>query len=482
MLPNPQQRRAGLSVGPVDHVRSVPQQMEHHQGGATFASPFDHLSNPEYAPGFMPPTHLPGGVLFNPHGYWDNEQSFEAELDDRRAAESNPMGALRTHSQGTRMEPKVLIQMHYDFQTIVPIHVAVIGRLQITSDNTHAPLKLYIPLDQLQRSANDSISSTFPHGVPDDKGYVAHVDRWRFDSFKISDINAVLDGKTCKLPMQMRCETQHFLNDIITSHGKRACLIILDGKAPRPPRVQHVDDKINRDKNLMNLIGAYYDELDLWNSEVSKAEPTRTPWYGGNATEEAAVMVDPTGFIHAATARALGPKKCEDITTYPLHNNKRRLLMKDAAKGIAWLCNNMFRLCPPQRLDQGMLFTVRPLRTWDASYVNMDEQQSSASEEAEKRSTLSISKTGKLVRLDDEVNNDNEVFNMGNRLNVYAGTNAQHIENDQESCDWMEWLKEFTGKTNSTHNLVISATIQMTLRVCIHKPQNQCEPIVYDLT
>lgn len=425
---------------------------------------------------------------------YDGHQHASWDDFDQTPAPS-PSDSLRSHAQGTPMEPQVVLQVHYDYEDTYQVKLPVTTRLVITEETRNTSLLLYVPCEQLQQAVNDQINITYPRGVPEQVGHVNTVDTWRFHSFKIADLSLLLDGKKCRLPLQIRSETQSFLNDIVTAQGSRACLIALDGTTPNPPRLQLVDKDVNRDMGLLNLLGAYHDELDLWNSEVMPAVSARTiPWYGGSTPEAEAVSADPHGFVHAATARVLGASKCSEITMYQLHNSRRLLKKEDALKGMSWLCNNMFRLCPPQRLHQGMLFTVRPLEVWHDS---TSQPAASVRREEDERIGTSIHAlagtfVGAVKRFDDDQYDDKELFNMNNKIDVHSKKGLSQLVDENNPFDWLTWIRESgccsVGSDSDSndcaghnHVLTLSVVFHVTLRACVQLPQAKTSIVSYNL-
>lgn len=480
------------SVGPVDVSRSASMSAQTHGGSAYDSSAYPNPSHLGFPPpnlggGF--PSHQQGGsaLMYNsqPNAPWD-------DFDQTPAPPAS--NSLRSHAQGTPMEPKVVLQVHYDFKETYRVQLPVTTRLVITEKTRKTPLVLYVSREQLQHAVNDKINITYPRGVPEEVGYIDSVDRWRFNAFKIAELSLLLDGKKCLAPLQIRSETQGFLNDIVTAQGSRACLVVLDGSTPNPPRLQSVGEDINRDEILMNLVGAYHDELDLWSSEVTPTTSTRTiPWYGGSTPEAEAVSVDPHGFIHAATALVLGESKCSEITMYQLHNSKRLLKKEDALKGMSWLCNSMFRLCPPQRLNQGMLFTARPLDAWYDSTSQLPVVPKKKDDERPETPIHALAGlfVGTTKRFDDDQYDDMDLFNMNNKIDVHSKKGLSQLADEDNQFDWMTWIRE-NGCCCSTesgsndcvdheHVLTLSVVLHVSLRACIQLPPSKTSIQTYNL-
>jgi hypothetical protein len=407
-----------------------------------------------YSLGFPPSAHYPA-----PEDDWDDSDTSSSQNDA-----SYPI--MRQHAHNTPMLPKVAIGLQYDFSHLQTVTLPMTRKLVLTKDTRYKPLVLHFPRSQLSKATKDQISLEHPRGKPDSFGHIDEIHTWRIHTVKFVSVSALLDGKTCKLPLTVQSDTQQFLNNIIAPDMSRVCLVLVDGKLPTDQHIYHLDKKLNRDPDLMNLVGAYNDVQDLWDAEVFEVQSSRAPWYGTSMANAHAVDVSPSGLIHAAVARVLGEERCSEITLYPLNYQKRRTLTyEDAAKGLEWLRGNWFRMCPPQRLREGMRFSVKPM----LSTTSKTDSDTAGSDEQDNN-------------VNDGQYDDIECFNM------HEDESVDPTSNKIGSFDWFEWLgmsgkltDKSIGDTATPHVLQVTAVMQVTLRMCVHQDSNPGKPKIYDL-
>lgn len=475
MLPNthgasPQQQQhtphQGFSVGPVDYSASAgasPGGGNGHQhyrraaGGAGARTAADYRHH-EYAKDFDETHHYP---------------------------QENAIVPMRQDSLSIPMEPRVAVHVHYDYGNSLDIKVPVVSKLVISRHSKHKPLMLHITRKQLQVAVDDQLNVAYPRGTPSGFGHIDAVDTWRLESFKFSSVHVLLDGRSCELPLKITSRTQRFLNDMVAPDLSRTCLIVVGGKQPSPARLQRIDLDMNRDADLLNLIGAYKSEEELWRTEVRAANPGRNVWYGSSEHNPEMVAVNPAGLIHAATARVLGEDKCRKITEYSLDpSGYRTLLLRDAQCGMKWLCDHLFRMCPPQRLDKGMLFSVTP---FDA--VRKTPRVSSDDGDVQIRGSSSSSST--VASDPDNAHSDEEhesdesdsevAYDDADRFNMSIYSNEDQ-QQQKITTDWHEWLSALGDSAqNKKHVLQVTAVAHVSLRMCVHKHSHQDEPRVYCL-
>lgn len=375
------------------------------------------------------------------------------------------------------MVPRLFVQVHHRYDHSFEVVVPVTSSMIISRETAHKPLTLHITRAQLQVAADDKINVEFPRGVPNSFGHIDRVESWRLRNFKFTQMQVLLDGRPCKLPLKVVSRTQRFLNDMVAPDLSRVCLVLFDGKQPQPPRFQQVDLDMNKDEHLLNLIGAYKSEHELWSAEVCASKQGRTAWYGSSEHNAQAVAVDPSGLIHAATALVLGEEKCRVITGYPLDmSDNRTLLLQDAQRGMKWICDNMFRMCPPQRLNKGLRFSVMPFAAVGKS-ARTGEGKSSVASDGDQNQPSSDSDSDS----EGESDGDSElVYDDADRFNMSVYSDQEERERTI-GVDWPEWLRALgSDASGKPHVLQVTAVAQMSLRACV-RCESFDEPVEYPL-
>ena len=381
--------------------------------------------------------------------------------------------SMRQNSASVPMEPRVAIDLHHDYDEPLEFSMSVTNTMKISRNSKHKPMLLHFTRKQLQVAADDKLNVVYPRGIPNDFGHIDMVDTWRLSTFKFSSILVLLNGRLCEMPLKITSRTQRFLNDLVDSDLSRTCAVITGGKHFTPAYTRQIDTEQNRDKDLLNLIGAYKSEEELWRTEVRKANQGRNRvWYGSSEHNPEMVAVNPVGLIHAATARVLGEEKCHNITQYPLDpSGYRTLLLRDAQCGMKWLCDHLFRMCLPQRLDKGMMFSVAPFNA-----------ASKAAHKAESGDDAPTSPDDSSSDEEHDSDSDEEiVYDDADLFNMYPHSDesgrAAH-----EKADWREWLDALGDDAgDKTYTLQVTAVVRVTMRMCVHKKSPGGEPRMYCL-
>lgn len=459
----------------------------HAQPMMSVGPPDHHFNNavPENASGYY--RRANGGAAaasrsaadYHAYEYDYNGAYGNNNYDSHEHGATSAIVPMRQTSMSIPMEPRVAVQVHYDYNNSIDIKVPVTSVLRLSPDSTHKPLKLHFTRNQLQVAMDDQLSVEFPRGIPQEFGHVDKVDTCRLKTFKFSDVHVLLNGRQCELPLKIVSRTQRFLNDMVTPDLSRACLVLFGGKQPTPARVQQLDTDMNKDADLLNLIGAYKNEEELWRNEVRAANQGRTVWYGSSERDPKMVAVNPAGLIHAATARVLGEEKCRKITEYSLDpSGYRTLLLQDAYCGMKWLCDHLFRMCPPQRLDRGMLFYVLPFTAVDKSSRTSTEEDSNNAQRTSSAEDGSASLSEEEL---DDASDSELVYDDADRFNMSIYSDQEDRKHETHA-DWGVWLDSLGENSRTrTHVLQVTAVAHISLRMCVHQTSSQDEPRVYCL-